>query len=29
MAEAEDDTLVNDIVEGLCDTITHLTQRAA
>ncbi len=29
MAEAEDDTLVNDIVESLCDTIRHLTQRAA
>ena len=29
MAEAEDEALVNDIVEGLCDTIKHLTQRAA
>ncbi len=29
MAEAEDETLVNDIVEGLCATIRHLTQRAA
>jgi phosphoglucosamine mutase len=29
MAEAEDEALVNDIVDGLCHTITQITQRAA
>ncbi len=29
MAEAEDETLVDDIVDGLCTTIKTLTQRAA